>query len=156
MAAQHGGLGKKVSWHLGNFQSQQIFHLRQRNQHGNAIGESHDDADRHITHQRSELEKPHQKQQDPGAGGGNQQIGDAVALNNAVDDHDESAGRPANLHRRAAQGRNQRAGDDGGPDACLGLQPGRDGKRHGQGQGHNADRQPGPSVFDQPRKAVAR
>ena len=99
MAAQHDGLGEKVSRHFGYFQAQQILDLRQRNQHGNAIGESHNDADRHITHQRSELEQPQQKQQHPGASGGNQQIGDAVALNNAVNDHDESAGWPANLHR---------------------------------------------------------
>ena len=40
-------------------------------------------------------------------------------VDDAVDDDDESAGRPADLHARAAERRDEEAGDDRGVDAGL-------------------------------------
>ena len=64
---------------------------------------------------------------------------DAVLLDDAVDDHDERAGRPADLHPRAAERRDQEAGDDGRVEAAIRRDPARDGERDGERQRHDAD-----------------
>ena len=64
---------------------------------------------------------------------------DAVLLDDAVDDHDERAGRAADLHPRAAQRRDQEPGDDRGVEAALGRDAAGDGERDGQRQRDDAD-----------------
>ena len=56
------------------------------------------------------------------------------AFKDAADDDDESAGRPADLHRRATRCGDQCTGNEGGPDAGLRLEPGgnRKGRSHRQ------------------------
>ena len=121
MCAQHAAIcAKKSRRHLGDVQAQQVLHLRQRDQHRDAVGEADDDRHRHVAHQRAELEQPQQRTaaRRP-SDGGDQQVGQAVAFDDAVDDDDEGAGRPADLHLRAAQRADQEAGDDGGEEALL-------------------------------------
>ena len=48
-----------------------------------------------------------------------QQPGQAVLGDDAGDDHDERAGRPADLDARSAEQRDDEAADDGGVDAGL-------------------------------------
>jgi hypothetical protein len=131
-------LRKEVGRHLGRFQPEQVLHLRQRDQHGNAVGEADDDGHRHIAHQPAQPEQAHQEQQHPGHGRADQQVGQAIALEDAVDDDDEGPGRPADLHARPAQGRDQQPGNDGRDQPLLGLDPRGDGKGHGQRQRHHA------------------
>ena len=140
-------LRKKIGRHLRDLQAQQVLELRQRDQHRNAVGKTHHNADRHITHEGAQLEQPQEEKQYAGAGRGDQQIWQAVTFDDAVDDHDESAGRATNLHGRAAQQRNQPAGNDGGPDSRLGAQARGDRKIHGQRQGHDSHGQAGANVF---------
>ena len=64
------------------------------------------------------------------------------------DDDDEGAGRPGDLHARAAERRHDEAGDDRAVDAGLRRQAGGDGKRHGERQGHQADGDAGGDVGD--------
>jgi hypothetical protein len=91
-----------------------------------------------------------------GQRGGDQQVGQAVALDDAVDDDDERAGRAADLHMRAAQCRDQEAGDDGGEDALLGLDARGDGKGHGQRKRHDAHGEPGAEVGQEAGAVIAR
>ena len=148
-------LREKVSRHFGDLQTQKILELRQCDQHRNAVGKAHHDAHRHIAHKGTHFEKAEQEQQHTGAGGGNQQIGQAVLLDDAVNNNNEGAGRPADLHRRAAQQGNQSARDDGCPDAGLRGEATGNGKGHRQRQGHNADGQTGTQVLDEALSRVA-
>ena len=130
---QHADLGEEVGRQLVDLQAQQVLDLRQPDQYGNAIGEADDDGHRDVADQRPQAQPAHQEQQHPGQGGGDEQVGQSVALHDAVDDDDEGPGRPADLHMRAAQRRDQKARDDGGEQAGLRLDARGDGKGHGQG-----------------------
>ena len=132
--AQRGQHAEEIGRHAGHLQTQKVLDLRQRNQHRDAVGKADHHGNGNEADQRAELEQAHQKQHDARHRGGDDQVGQAVALHDAVDDDDEGAGRPADLHRTAAEQRDQEAGDDGGEDAGLGLEAGRDRKGHGQRQ----------------------
>ena len=112
----------KVGRHVGHVQAQKIFDLRQRHQHRNAIGETNHHGHGDEADQVAQLEQAHGKQQHARHRGGQDQVGHAMALHNAVDDDDEGARWPANLHPAAAQQRNQKAGNDGGEQTGLRAQ----------------------------------
>ena len=78
-----GDLAEEVARHLGDVQPEPVAHLRQRDQHRDAVGEADHHADRHVTHQGAQAEEAQQEQQHAGAGGGDQQVGHAVALDDA-------------------------------------------------------------------------
>ena len=63
----------------------------------------------------------------------------------------------ANLHCRAAQRRNQRPGNDGGPDIRFRLEARGNCKGHGHGQrqGHYAYRQAGPDIIEKTLTRIA-
>ena len=82
----------------------------------------------------------------PGHERGGQQAVHAVLLHDAVDDHDERAGGPADLHPRAAERRDQEAGDDRGVEAAVRRDAAGDGERDRQGQRDDADDHPGDRV----------
>ena len=69
------------------------------------------------------------------------EVGHAVLHDDAVDDDDVRARRPADLHPRAAEERDEEARDDRGEDAGLRRDAGGDRKRHRERQGDDADRQ---------------
>ena len=75
-----------------------------------------------------------------------EQAFDAVLRDDAGDDDDERAGRTADLQARAAEQRNQAAGDDRGVDAGLRRQARRDGEGHRQRQRDQADGDAGGEV----------
>ena len=64
---------------------------------------------------------------------------DAVLLHDAVDDHDERAGRSADLHARAAERGDEEAGDDGGPQAAVRRHAAGDRERDRERQRDDAD-----------------
>ena len=155
MAKDGLDLREKIARHVGDLQPQQVFHLRQRNQHRNPVGEANDDAYRHVAHQRTQLEQAQRKQQYARASGGNQQIGHTVAFDDAVDDDDKGPCRAADLCRSAPQRRDDEPRDDGRPQPRFGLEPAGNRKCHGQRQGHDTYRQPGTYILAQSFPAVA-
>ena len=136
-------------------QAEQVLDLRQRDQHRDAVGEADDDRHRDVAHQHAEPEQAEREHQQAGQHGGDEQVGHAVALHDAVDDDDEGARRPADLHLRAAERRDQEAGDDGGEDALFGLDAAGDRERHRQRQRDDADRQAGADVGGEALSVVA-
>ena len=90
--------------------------------------------------------QPEPDEDQPGHDGGHREPVQAVSLDDAVDDHHESAGRSADLHPRPAQRRDQKAGDDGGVEPALGRHPAGDGKGDRQRQRHDPDDHPGSDV----------
>ena len=75
-----------------------------------------------------------------------EQAVDAVGRDDAGDDDDERAGRAADLEARAAERRDEEAGDDRAVQAGLRRHAGRDGERHRQRQRDQADRDAGDQV----------
>ena len=146
---------EEVARQLGRDQSEEVLQLRQPDQHRNAVGEADDDGHRHVAHQCPELEQPHQEQQHAGHRGADQQVGQAVAFDDAVDDDNEGTGRPGNLHPAAAQRRDQKAGNDGREQALFGFDTRGDGKGHGQRQRNDADREAGADVGHQVGPRIA-
>ena len=78
-----------------------------------------------------------------------------MALYDAGNQHDEGAGRPANLETAAAERRYQEASDNGGVEPLVRRQAGTDRDRHGQRQRHDGHGQAGHRVGPQARPAIA-
>ena len=79
----------------------------------------------------------------------------AFALDDQRHQHDEGAGRPADLEAAAAEQRDQEAADDGGIETALGADAGCDRDRHRQRQRDDRDGQAGDRVGAQVLEAVA-
>ena len=67
------------------------------------------------------------------------QARDAVLRGDAGEHRDEGAGRPGDLHARAAEDRGRKPGDDRGVEALLRLRAGSDRERHRERQRDDAD-----------------
>jgi hypothetical protein len=148
-------LREEVGRHLLDPQAEQVLQLRDGDQHRDAVGEADDDRDRDRAHDRAELQPAEHEQQDAGEDGRDHQPGDAVALHDAVDDDDEGARRPADLHARAPERRDQHAGDDRGEEALLGLDAARDRERHRERQRDDPDGDAGAEVGSEAAAVVA-
>ena len=146
---------KKVSGHVRNVQAQKVLDLREHDQHRNAVGKANDHGHGNKADQGSQPEQPHQEKQHARHGGGNDQVGHAVAGHDVVHDDDECACGSANLDFAATQQGDQETRHDGRKDARLGLEAGGNGKSHGQGEGNDPDREPGPYVLPQALSVVA-
>ena len=88
----------------------------------------------------------HREQQHAGGDRAHDEVGDAVLHDDRVDDHDVGAGRPADLHARPAEQRDQEAGDDRGEDAGLRRDARGDRERHGERERDDADRDAGDEI----------
>jgi hypothetical protein len=83
------------------------------------------------------------------------EAGVAVRLHDAVDEHDEGARRPADLHAAAAEDGDQEARDDRGVEALLGLDSRRDAEGDRERQRHHADDHAGHDVARELRRSVS-
>jgi hypothetical protein len=146
---------EEVRRHGGYLQTQKVLHLRQRDQHRNAVGKPNHHGNRDEANQGAEFEEAHGKQHDPRHGGGDDQIGQAIALQNAVDDDDERTRRPPNLDPAAAQDGNQKPRNDGREQPGLGLESAGNGKGHGQWQGNDAHGEAGSGIANELLAVIA-
>ena len=78
----------------------------------------------------------------------------AEARDDAGDDDDECAGGSADLGARAAQGGDEKAGDDGGVKSGLRRDPGGDAEGHGKRQSDQPHGDPGEQVVQEHLLAV--
>ena len=152
---QHADLAEEVRRQFGCGQAQKVLHLRKPDEHRNAVGEADDDGQRHVAHQRAQFEEAHGEQQHASQRSADEQVGQAVALDDAVDDDDESTCWPADLHVGTTQGADQEAGNDGRENALLGLHSAGNGKGHGQRQGDDTHGEAGAHVGNEPARVVA-
>ena len=109
-------------------------------------GEAGDDREGDELDDAAQLGQAQGDQDDARHHGGDDQAVDAVLLHDAVDDHDERAGGPADLHPGAAQRRDQEAGDDRGVEALLRGDAAGDGEGDGEREGDDADDDAGEQV----------
>ena len=99
--------------------------------------------------------KPADHQEDAGHHGRQQHAVDAMTIDGRGHQHDEGAGRPADLEAAAAQRRNQEAADDGRVEPAFRRRARGDGDRHGQRQRHDRDREARHGVGAEGRQAIA-
>src|SRR2546428_834323 len=79
-----------------------------------------------------------------------------VALDDCVDDHDEGARRPADLHARAPQRRDDESRDDRGEQPALGTDPARDREGDGERECDDTDDDPGDQIREELLAGVPR
>ena len=127
-------------------QTKEIGHLAQsdddgdtrRKAHGHRVGDKLDNG------AKLSQTKNHQKDTRQQSGRGKAVV--AVLAYDTVDNHDESASRPANLETGAAQEGNGKARDDGRVKPLLGTHARGDGEGDGQGERQDAHDKPGHQV----------
>ena len=118
---------------------------READRHG--IGNELDEA--------TELQKTDRDQDHAGQHGREQQPVQAVLGHGGGDEHDERAGRPADLEAAPAQRGDQEPAHDGGVETAIRRDAGGDGEGHGQWQRYDGDRKPRDYVGLQVGEAVA-
>ena len=144
--AASASMRARIARNFIQLQSEEVFDLRAGDQDRDAVGEADDDRPRNELDRRAHAGEAHDHQQDAGHHRAHEQAVDAVLGDDAGDHDDERAGRPADLRPRAAQRRDQKAGDDRAVDAGLRRESGGDGERHGQRQRDQADGDAGNQV----------
>ena len=116
-----GGQGLDAAEKLGgqvvDLQPEEILDLGEKNNHSDAVGKANHYCDRDEADQLSHASQSHGEQEDTREHGSAHQVGKPVDGDDAVDNGNEGASRPANLHPGAAKKRGQQAGDNRCPDA---------------------------------------
>jgi hypothetical protein len=136
-------------------QAEQVVQLAGQDDDGDAGGE----ADRHRIgdefHIGAEPEVTGRDQEDAGHQHRQDQPVDAVAVDGGGHDHDEGAGRAADLEAAAAERRHQEPADDGCVQSTLGANARCNGDGHRQRQRHDGDGQAGDHIGSQLPEVVA-
>ncbi len=120
-------------------QAEQVPDLSAGDQDGNAVGEADDHRAWKILHRGAHAGDAEKDEQNAGHHGAHEEAVDAVFGDNAGNDYDECAGRPADLRFGAAESGHDESSDDGAIDSGLWGHAGGDGKGHGQRQRDQAD-----------------
>ena len=102
-----------------------------------------------------EPQEPDREQDQPGHHRREDQPVHPVLLDRRRHQHDEGAGRPADLEAAAAKRRHEEAADDRRVKAPVRRDAGGDRDRHRQRQGDDGDRQPGDGVGPEIQEPVA-
>jgi hypothetical protein len=153
-AAYATHFSKKSGRHIAHAQAEEVLQLAREDHDCNAAGEARHDrvwneldgaAQPRQTEQREDHASHHRRHEQPI---------NAVLLHDAVNDDDECARRPADLHARAAQRRDQESGYDGGVQATVGRDAARNGECNGERQRDNADNDAGADVGRELRARV--
>src|SRR6266478_4744543 len=97
--------GPELARHLGELKTEKILELRDRDEYRDAVGESYDDRPWNELDGRAHPGRAEHDENDAGHQGAHEQPVDAMSRDDARDDHDERAGRPADLEARAAERR---------------------------------------------------
>jgi hypothetical protein len=119
--------------------TEEIFHLSGEDDHCDARREASDDRIRNEFDQRAHARQAEQNEDEAGDDRADHQAFVAELRDDAEDDHDEGAGRSADLHAAAAECGDEEAGDDRGVKPALRRHARGDRERERQRQCHDAD-----------------
>ena len=139
----------------GQGQAEQIPDLAGDDDDGDTGGEADRDRKRDELDVGAEPQQAGDHHQDAGEDRRQKQAVHAVPLHGRGNQHDEGAGRSADLEAAAAERRDQEAGDDRGVEALYRRRARRDRDRHRQRQRDDRDREAGEGVGLEIGKAVA-
>ncbi len=136
-------------------QAANVLQLTGRDGDGDAAGEADGHGVRDMLDERSQPEDAHQGQHQAGHEYGQQQTLDAKPGDRGGHQHNEGAGRTADLESAAAQQRDHEAPDDGGVEPPLRRYAGGHGDGHRQRQGDDGYRQGGDRVLAKMGEPIA-
>ncbi len=142
-------LVQKVRRHLFpgvQLQTEEVADLRAKNVHGDSCGEAAHHGERDVLDHGSQARQAHRDQDQAGERGADDQVIYSILLGHAENDGNEGGGWSANLHLRAAQGRDQETRHNGGDDSHGGGTIRGDSQRHTEGQGDDAHGDPGREI----------
>ena len=136
---QHVHPADEVAGHRGDLQAEEVLELRAGDEERDAVGEADDDRARDEPDRRCRARWPRSTSITPAIIVHMNRPSTPCFGDDAGDDDDERAGRPADLGARSAERRDRKPVTMRAVDAGLGRQPGRDGERHRQRQRDEAD-----------------
>ena len=137
-----GPLAEKVGRKRPDEQAEQILDLTGKDDEGDAAGESGHHREGNELDRAAQPGQSETDEDDAAHQRGDHEPVEAVALHDAVDDHDEGARGPADLHPRSAQRGDQEARDDRGVEPTLRRDTAGDRERDGQRQRDDPDDDP--------------
>ena len=146
---------QKLAGHRRRLQPKEIFDLRRGDQQRDAVGEADRHRARNELDRRAQAGEAHDQQQNARHDSDQRQAGHAEFRDDAGDDHDKGARRPADLSARSAQRRNQKPGHDGRIEAGLRRHARGDREGHRQRQRDQSDRHAGDEVLRELSDRVA-
>ena len=135
-------------------QAEEIGHLRGENRDGDTCGEPYHNRVRDELDHRAELEHPHQHEDAAGHESGKGETGEAIHLDDVVDNDDKRAGRSADLHRVAAEGGNEEAADHGRGESDGWADTAGDGESDSKRKGDDADHEAGHQILAKLRQRI--
>src|SRR6266550_1885254 len=155
---QIGGKGaplrNELRRHLTHAQPQKILYLARENDDRYSTGEPDDDRMRNELDCGAELGDAKRYEYQTGHDRRHDEAVDSVSLDNSVDDDDECASRPADLHTRAAEGGDQESSNDRRVEAAVGSDTAGDCERDCEGESDYADNDAGDQIRSELRSAI--
>ena len=129
-----------------DLEAEQILDLLREDDERDAAGESGGHRERNELDHPAKPRQSDHDENDPGHQRRDHEAVDAVLGDDPGDEHHERARGPADLNPRAAEGRNEEAGNNPGIETALRRDPARDGKGDAEWQGHHAHNDAGQGV----------
>jgi hypothetical protein len=146
---------EEVAGNVLDRDAEEVLDLRAGDEQRDAVREADHDRPRDEAHGGAESRHSRGDQERAGHHRAHEQARDAVLCHDGADDHDECSGRSANLVARAPEGGDEETDHDCAVDPRLRLQPGRDGKRHGQRECDQPDGDAGHQIQGEHTAGVA-
>ena len=155
-ARQHFGLGDDLAGLLAcDREPEQVLDLAGEDDDGDAGSEAHRHRIGNELDEGAQAQIARHHEKNAGHGRGQHDAIDAVPIDGRGDQHDEGAGRAADLEAAAAQRRDQETSDDRGEEPTLGWRTRGDGDRHRKRQGHDGHGEAGGYVGAKSSQSVA-
>src|SRR5205814_1807217 len=129
-----------------NREAEEIANLRARDEHRDPVREADDDRPRDELDRVPHARRAEYDEQRARHHRAHEQAVDAVVRDDAGHDDDERAGRPCDLEARAAERRDEEAGDDRAVEARLRQHARRDCERHRERERDEADGDAGAAI----------
>ena len=136
-------------------ESQKVADLAHQDDQRDAAREAEGDRIGNELDGAAQAEQPERHEHGARHEGGYREAVQSVPLDDRIHDDDERARRPADLHPRAPQRRDEEARHDRGVEPALGRYAARDGEGDREGQGDDADDYAGGGVGDELPAGVA-
>ena len=142
-------LRQEVGGHGAHPEPEEVLDLGGEDDHGDPAREPGDDRVRNELDRAAEPREPHGHEQDSRQDRADRQAVEAVFFDDAVDDHDESAGGAPDLDTAPAEEGDQEPGHDGRDQSLLGRDSGGDREGEGQRDRHDPDDDAGLQIGSQ-------
>lgn len=139
----------EIRRYLRHLQPEEILDLPGKDDQRDAGREANGNGVRDVLDNGTEPHHPHYNEEEAGKQGRHGEPVVPVLLDNAVNDDDEGASRPTDLHAASTEYRNQETCDNGGVKPLFGFYTGRDGEGDSERERHDANDHAGDSIAEE-------